>query len=99
MSPKYRPHPDPAGVLADNRQRALEREGIPMFLALEDLTGSPVPPVGDAAVLAEGAELDGLLGHYAERLAPGAADDDLGELSSVITVLARAHFDEREGRA
>ncbi|NUP64606.1 MAG: hypothetical protein HOV96_08625 [Nonomuraea sp.] len=93
----YTPHPDPAGVLSDNQQRALEREGIPMFLALEDLTGPPAP-AKDGKVLSEGAELDRLLGHYARSLAPDAADGDLGQLSSVLTVLARAHFDE-EGRA
>lgn len=99
MSPSYRPHPDPAGVLADNEKRALEREGIPMFLALEDLTSRPIPPVRDARTLAEGSALDELLGHYAERLTPEAADDDLRELASVVTVLARVHFDEQEGRA
>ncbi|WP_084963896.1 hypothetical protein [Thermoactinospora rubra] len=93
MSLGYVPHPDPETVLADCEQRALEREGIPMVLALEDLTGG-LPPVRDASALAEGPELARLLGHYGERLRPGAADDDLKALASVLTVLARAHFDE-----
>ncbi|HEX4812258.1 MAG TPA: hypothetical protein VFV66_05845 [Nonomuraea sp.] len=97
MNASYTPHPDAAGVLADCEQRALEREGIPMFLALEDLTGG-LPAVRDERALAEGPELARLTGHYQELLRPEAGDDDLKSLASVITVLARAHFDE-EGRA
>ena len=78
MSGRYVPHPDPEGVLADCEQRALEREGIPMFLALEDLTGR-FPGARDRA---DGPELDRITGHYAERLRPGA---DAGAWFPVIT--------------
>jgi hypothetical protein len=84
------PHPDPEAILADCEQRALEREGIPMFLALEDLTGR----FPGAAQTAEGARLAELTGHYAGRLRPDAEDGDLAALASVITVLARVHFGE-----
>ncbi|QFY09834.1 hypothetical protein GBF35_27125 [Nonomuraea phyllanthi] len=59
----------------------------------------PISSIEDARAPAEGSALDELLGHYAERLTPEAADGDLRELASVVTVLARAHFDEQEGRA
>ncbi len=94
MSGRYVPHPDPEGVLAGCEQRALEREGIPMFLALEDLTGR-FPGAADRS---DGPELGRITGRYAERLRPGADDGDLAALASVLTVVARVHFDE-EGRA
>ncbi|WP_407562862.1 hypothetical protein [Streptomyces sp. 184] len=93
MTARYEPHPDPEGVLADCDRRALEREGIPMFLALEDLTGA-LPPVREQDALREGPELAALNRAYADRLRPGAPDDDLAALASVLTVLARTHFDE-----
>jgi hypothetical protein len=93
MNRGHQPHPDPEAVLADCERRALEREGIPMFLALEDLTGD-FPPVRDEESLREGPGLARLNRDYAGRLRPGVADDDLPALASVITVLARTHFDE-----
>ncbi|MFD4374354.1 hypothetical protein [Streptomyces sp. NPDC058486] len=95
MSPQYTPHPDPRSVLADCEQRALEREGIPMFLALEDLTG-PAPRVGDAVAVAEGPRLAGLATTYREQVRPDADDSDLAALASVITVLARTHFHQEK---
>ncbi|MEU2658363.1 hypothetical protein ABZ615_23945 [Streptomyces sp. NPDC007325] len=95
MSPQYTPHPDPRAVLADCEQRALEREGIPMFLALEDLTG-PSPRVTDERAAAEGPALAALTRTYREQVRPEAQDDDLASLASVITVLARTHLDEEK---
>lgn len=82
------PHPDPGTILAENERRALEREGIPMFLALEDLRGPSTP----AADRAEGPALADLTGRYASVVRPEAADDDLAALASVVTVVARVHF-------
>ncbi|GIH28482.1 hypothetical protein Aph01nite_67920 [Acrocarpospora phusangensis] len=89
------PHPDPGAILAENERRALEREGIPMFLALEDLRG-PIPPVADRA---EGPALAELTGTYAAAVRPEAEDGDLAALASVVTVLARVHFFPENGTA
>ncbi|MGW7072591.1 hypothetical protein ACWGII_29700 [Streptomyces sp. NPDC054855] len=96
MSPQYTPHPDPRAVLAECEQRALEREGIPMFLALEDLTTGSIPPVTDAAALAEGPQLAALTTTYRQQLKPEAEDADLAALASVITVLAATHLHEEK---
>jgi hypothetical protein len=95
MSPQYTPHPDPQSVLADCEQRALEREGIPMFLALEDLTGT-MSPVTDAAATAEGPHLATLTATYRQQLKPGTEDGNLAALASVITVLAATHLHEEK---
>ncbi|NED90481.1 hypothetical protein G3I76_61685, partial [Streptomyces sp. SID11233] len=65
------PVPDPSAYLTALRARVLEREGIPMFLALQ----GAAPPPADASPEAEGAELADLLGHYRAALVPEAADD------------------------
>ncbi|MGW7276114.1 hypothetical protein ACWGH5_37080 [Streptomyces sp. NPDC054864] len=96
MSPQYTPHPDPRAVLAVCEQRALEREGIPMFLALEDLTSGAVPPVTDTDAVAEGPQLAALTATYRQQLKPQAKDGDLAELASVVTVLAATHLYEEK---
>lgn len=62
--------------------RLLEREGIPMVLALVDET-APADPAGPGH-----AEL---LRAYREVLRPGAADDDATALQDVLAVLSWVH--------
>jgi hypothetical protein len=86
-------------------RRELEREGIPMVLALSDVrTGAP-PPVDDPLALAEGARLAQLFDAYeagtAELVAGVAAapGPDLtggAPLIAVLVVLAEEHLRVRE---
>ncbi|MFG3101407.1 hypothetical protein ACGFZL_12920 [Streptomyces sp. NPDC048182] len=80
---------DPRQVLADARERTLEREGIPMFLAFQ--SADPVP-AAEEPVRAEGGALAELLTHYRAELAPDAADDSEEALIDVLQVMAVAHF-------
>lgn len=91
-SHRHAPVPDPRALLTALGERVLEREGIPMFLALQ------VPPSGDDAPADPEApqagddRLAGLLRHYQHVLAPEAADDAEPALIDVLQVLASAHF-------
>ncbi|MFC8226364.1 hypothetical protein [Streptomyces sp. NPDC057287] len=91
MSPTPDPVPvtEPRQVLADAGERALEREGIPMFLAFQ--TADP-RPASSESVRAEGGGLATLLGHYRSALAPDCADDAEPALIDVLQVMAIAHF-------
>ncbi|MFF3172203.1 hypothetical protein ACFVQ0_06240 [Streptomyces sp. NPDC057900] len=88
----HTPVPDPRALLTALGERVLEREGIPMYLALQ------VPSSGDDAPLDPGPpeagdeELAGLFRHYRQSLAPEAADDAEPALIEVLQVLASAHF-------
>lgn len=84
------PVADPQAVLRVCEARALEREGIPMILALEDLREDAT--VRDERALAEGPMFAQLLETYRTALRPDASDEDAGELGTVIAVLAFAHF-------
>jgi hypothetical protein len=66
---------------AEYAGRLLEREGIPMVLALVDETA----PAEDGPGHAE------LLRAYREVLRPGAADDDAAALQDVLAVLSWVH--------
>ncbi|MET8460453.1 hypothetical protein, partial [Streptomyces parvulus] len=83
------PVADPRQVLTDAGERALEREGIPMFLALQSVEPRPAR---EEPVRAEGAGLAALLGHYRTALAPEAADDAEPALIDVLQVMAVSHF-------
>ncbi|RII15630.1 hypothetical protein DSC45_17515 [Streptomyces sp. YIM 130001] len=83
------PVADPHRVLADCTDRALEREGIPMFLAFQS---ADARPAHEEPVRAEGARLATLVGHYRSALAPERADDDEPALIDVLQVMAVAHF-------
>ncbi len=83
------PVADPRQVLTDAGERALEREGIPMFLALQSVEPRPAR---EEPVRAEGAGLAALLGHYRMALAPEAADDAEPALIDVLQVMAVSHF-------
>lgn len=89
------PVADPRAYLTTLRERVLEREGIPMFLALQQPAATapgPAPTAGST----EGEELADLLRHYREALAPDAADDAEPALIDVLQVMGAAHLVPRE---
>ncbi len=84
------PVPDVAAVAEDCARREVEREGVPVVLALLDRRPAPVD-VQDERALAEGPRFADLLARYAQELVPGADDDDQAALYLVVEVLGRAH--------
>lgn len=84
--------PDPRAVLAECKERVLEREGIPMYLGFEFDDAGTVA-VTDQTALAEGALLAPLVGHYRAQLSPDAGDGDEPALIDVLQVMAIAHLD------
>ena len=84
---------DALALLRESQDRVLEREGIPMVLALFDETApTTTPPAGRAT----GAELAMLMDDLARALAPTGRDGDMGR---VITVLqAASYLDFGQGR-
>ena len=97
------PASDCPAVLAHCRSRILEREGIPMFVALHD--ARPRRPVQVAAeAVAEGSRLAVLFDHYREGLIGAAptrdADHDptgASALIDVLVVLSDQHLRAVEG--
>lgn len=95
-----RPATDVVASYARFTQRELRREGIPMFLALQDArTGRP-PVVDDGTARREGERLAQLFDHYEAGLAPvltgleaEPAPDLTGgaPLIAVLVVLAEEH--------
>lgn len=90
------PVDDPAAVEACCLARALHSEGIPMVLALEDVTGAPTstpasapdaPPVRHEL----GERYADLVERYRAAIRPDAADDDYWAVHDVLVVLAYAH--------
>ena len=79
------------GTLRACQDRVLEREGIPMVLALVNEVGPP-PTVDSAEVRAEGARLAGAVDAYRAALVPSGRDDDLGCLISVLQAVAFQDF-------
>jgi len=64
------PAADVPAVLAACQQRVLEREGIPMFVALHDGRPGHRLRVSDELAMTEGARLAELFAHYERALAP-----------------------------
>lgn len=64
---------------AECKTRILEREGIPMFVALHDARPGRNLRVRDALHVAEGVRLAALLEHYGNGLADTQIDADLHE--------------------
>ncbi|MEV8313508.1 hypothetical protein AB0Q95_04980 [Streptomyces sp. NPDC059900] len=96
---RHEPVPDPRSQLDALGERVLEREGIPMFLALQvpsrDSHQIPEPARPDA----EGEELAGLLRHYRGTLAPDAGDDCEPALIEVLQLMGAAHFTPQDRAA
>lgn len=91
-APRHEPVPDPRALLTELGERVLEREGIPMFLALQVPARDSDGPVAAAETQAEGEELAGLLRHYRQTLTPEAADDAEPALIEVLQLMGAAHF-------
>lgn len=70
---------DVRAVSAQCRRRILEREGIPMFVALDDARPGRDLQVRDALHVAEGRRLAVLFAHYERGLADSQVDADLHE--------------------
>lgn len=81
-------------LLRDCHTRQLDREGIPMVLALVDERGTM--PQGTDQSRTEGTQYADLLGVYAELVVPAPAfrATDEGGLITAMQILAYAHFDE-----
>lgn len=71
------------------QDRAMEREGIPMVLAMVDETG-PGPAVAHPG---DGPRLAAALDEHRAALAPTRRDDDLGVVHTLLTVVAHRDFD------
>ncbi|MFI7386234.1 hypothetical protein [Streptomyces sp. NPDC049813] len=91
-APRHEPVPDPRALLTALGERVLEREGIPMFLALQVPGRAADQPPPAAPGDTEGEELAALLGHYRAVLAPDAPDDAEPALIDVLQVMGAAHF-------
>jgi len=80
-------------LLRECHTRRLDREGIPMVLALVDERGT-LPPARDEQSRADGARYADLLGRYTDALVPPPQfrPDDEGGLITAMQVLAYAHF-------
>ncbi|MGW6060452.1 hypothetical protein [Streptomyces sp. NPDC055189] len=89
----HEPVPDPRARLDALGERVLEREGIPMFLALQ-VPSRDDDQQSEAAAQrdAEGEELAELLRHYRGTLAPDAPDDAEPALIEVLQLMGAAHF-------
>jgi hypothetical protein len=79
------------GTLRACQDRVLEREGIPMVLALVSEVG-PVPAAQSDTVRADGEQIATCMESYREGLLPGMRDDDNGCLISVIQAVAYVDF-------
>ena len=86
-------------ILRACHERRLDREGVPMFLALVD-ERRPTAPSTSAMVRAEGAVQADLLGRYAELLTPEPyfRQDDEGTLITALQALSYAHFEPSTAR-
>jgi hypothetical protein len=92
--PDMTPVDDPRAAAAECERRALEREGIPVVLALLDERPDPVRCVDEAAI-AEGNRFAALFDTYRAALAPDADEHDAAALYSVVALLGQCHV--REG--
>ncbi|MEU6844423.1 hypothetical protein ABZ930_21385 [Streptomyces sp. NPDC046716] len=91
-APRHEPVPDPRALLTELGERVLEREGIPMFLALQVPPRDSDEPREPARTDAEGEELAALLRHYRGVLVPEAPDDSEPALIEVLQVMGAAHL-------
>lgn len=101
MDRVIKPTPEEARtLLRECHSRRLDREGIPMVLALVD-ERRPITIAQDALSRAEGGRYAELLEAYTELLTPTSvfAEDDEGGVITAMQVLAYHHFEpERAAR-
>jgi hypothetical protein len=88
------PVADPRAAAAECERRALEREGIPVVLALVDERPEPVRCTDERAV-AEGARFAELFETYRSAISPDADEQDAAAVYSVVALLGQCHV--REG--
>jgi hypothetical protein len=81
-------------LLRECHSRRLDREGIPMVLAMVDERG-PTAARSDAQARDEGERFADLLGQYAGLLVPEPVfrHDDEGAVITALQVLAHRHFE------
>ncbi|WP_367048420.1 hypothetical protein [Streptomyces sp. Je 1-332] len=91
-APRHEPVPDPRALLTALGERVLEREGIPMILALQVPSRDGNQQSEPAQPDPEGEELAGLLRHYQGTLAPDAPDDAEPSLIEVLQLMGAVHF-------
>ena len=88
---------DELATLRECQDRLLEREGIPMVLALVNEVG-PSPDVGQEPVRADGQRLAQSTDRFRDALLPRSRDDDMGCLITVLQAAAYADFGREGGR-
>lgn len=84
---------DEMDVLRQSQDRALEREGIPMYLALVREGDAPPFPEVDPSAAEFGTGLAGRLDGHRTALAPTQRDGDMGVLITLLAAAAYADFD------
>ena len=84
---------DEMNVLRESQDRALEREGIPMYLALVREGDAPPFPEVEAPAVEFGSGLAGRLDDHRAALAPSQRDGDMGVLITLLAAAAYADFD------
>ena len=81
---------DELEILRESQDRALHREGIPMFVGLADeRPGAAEPVASDPA----GTALVARMQHFRSALGPSQRNTDMGLLISVLTAVAYSDFD------
>jgi hypothetical protein len=83
---------DEFAALVSAQDRQLEREGIPMYLALVSETAQAVPSP-PAARVAEGRALADSLERFRQAVAPNQRDDDHGVYISIMQAVSYCDFD------
>ena len=78
-------------LLRECQDRVLEREGIPMVLALVSEVAT-MPPAADASARADGAAIAASMDRFRAALVPGSRDDDMGCVITVLQVASYAEF-------
>jgi hypothetical protein len=80
-------------VLRGSQDRSLNREGIPMVLALVSETEAPLPEVTDPGVLTDGARIADRARETWTGVAAHQRDDDMEVVVTVLHAMAFAEFD------
>jgi len=92
MPPEHVSSPHLA-ALRGSQDRSLDREGIPMVLALVSETAQPLPAVTDAEALADGARIADRATQTWQGVAAQQRDDDMEVVVTVLHAMAFAEFD------
>ncbi|MET3804120.1 hypothetical protein ABIB25_001106 [Nakamurella sp. UYEF19] len=80
-------------VLRESQDRALHREGIPMFVGLADERPGQDRPAPGQTDIDRGTAVVERMEHYRSALAAQQRDTDMGVVISVLTVTAYEDFD------